>query len=92
MAIFIILCVCVRTGFPSWDDDKYLCKTKLTCHLHQGPDCSPNGKAQQPHLPFSSLSAFFLRMLGMTRCCPGLCLASAKVRVSGRKKGRGTLA
>lgn len=26
----------MRIGFPSWDDIKYLCKTKLTCYLHTG--------------------------------------------------------
>lgn len=82
--------LCVRFGFSSsWEDKKHPCKPKLACHLYQGLDCLLCGKTQQPHIPFSDLSGLLTRMLGMARCCPGLCLALAKVSLSGRKKGRG---
>lgn len=84
--------LCVRFGFFfSREDMKHHCKAKLACHPYQGLDCLPCGKTQQPYMPFSDLSGLLARMLGMARCCPGMCLALAKVSLSGRKKGKGAL-
>lgn len=73
--------VCVRIGFPSWHDNKHPCKTKLTCPLHQGLDCSPNGKVQQPHLPFSSLPALLTQNARNGQMLPRLVLGLSQGQV-----------